>query len=534
MHPCLNVDEILRIVTCQLLKLEAKATAVSLACCCRNFGDPVLDELWETQDRLTPLLKCLPEGVWEEEEDGSLVSQLAIAVYPLLKYSFPQFFQRIPTKAEWADLRKYTRRVKNIEVLPSTDPLTSEILLALQFRTANEPFLPRLKRFECKEPTEAFIPFIPFFLSPTTIEIDITFRSDTPTMIVAPVIGRLSTLCPELNFVTLKDLGRDPVITDAVSEMLLACNQDSLQTFFVDSPLTEEAREVLFQLPKLSGLWIVIQGNTRLLPVSLPSLKEIDVEFDSSLDWLQGFRGVTFERLEEVYFRSESEQIGDLLREFESVALTMSVQNTLSVFWFHTSRSWVPNYSSLLSFKQLKTLEIQFSCDDGCFSTVDDEIIASLAQAMPKLEILKLGEEPCETPAGVTVNGLVTLTSSCPHLSRLAIHFQADSLVSAANTASTTSLDDTLVVKREDCALTVLEVGEIPIPSGSAMTVTLVLLQIFPHILNIEYTNQGWKAVAEHIKSFRQIGTFIRRIGKVHFQVQLSLALNHALPGGPN
>ena len=73
MHPCLNVDEILRLLACELVAAEAKATAVSLACCCKNFEDPVLDVLWESQDRLTPLLKCFPQEVWKEE-DGSFVS----------------------------------------------------------------------------------------------------------------------------------------------------------------------------------------------------------------------------------------------------------------------------------------------------------------------------------------------------------------------------------------------------------------------------------------------------------------------------
>jgi hypothetical protein len=153
---------------------------------------------------------------------------------------------------------------------------------------------------------------------------------------------------------------------------------------------------------------------------------------------------------------------------------------------------------------------------------------------MPKLEILKLGGKPCATPAGVTVNGLVALTSRCLHLSRLLVHFQVDSLISAAESASTTLPDDALVVKREDCVLTVLEVGKIPIRSRSVVTVALVLLQIFPHIFNIEYTNQEWKTVAEIVKSFRQIGTFIGRIGEVHFHIESASTLNHTLQGGPN
>ena len=73
MHPCLSVDEILRLLAFKLVASGAKATTVSLACCCRSFEDPVLDVLWETQDGLTPLLKCLPQDVWHEQ-DEKLVS----------------------------------------------------------------------------------------------------------------------------------------------------------------------------------------------------------------------------------------------------------------------------------------------------------------------------------------------------------------------------------------------------------------------------------------------------------------------------
>jgi len=68
MHPCLSVDEILRLFACELVGSEAKATAVALACCCKSFEEPVLDVLWEKQERLTPLLKCNPRDVWEGQD----------------------------------------------------------------------------------------------------------------------------------------------------------------------------------------------------------------------------------------------------------------------------------------------------------------------------------------------------------------------------------------------------------------------------------------------------------------------------------
>ena len=75
MHACLNVDEILRLLVCELVGSEANATAVSFACCCKKIREPALDGLWKTQDQLTPLLKCFPQDVWEET-DGDFVSQV--------------------------------------------------------------------------------------------------------------------------------------------------------------------------------------------------------------------------------------------------------------------------------------------------------------------------------------------------------------------------------------------------------------------------------------------------------------------------
>jgi hypothetical protein len=72
MHPCLRVDEIIRLVAHKLVDSEAEGTAASLACCCKSFEEPVLDVLWVVQLGLTPLLKCLPEDTWEDS--GKFVS----------------------------------------------------------------------------------------------------------------------------------------------------------------------------------------------------------------------------------------------------------------------------------------------------------------------------------------------------------------------------------------------------------------------------------------------------------------------------
>ena len=77
--------------------------------------------------------------------------------------------------------------------------------------------------------------------------------------------------------------------------------------------------------------------------------------------------------------------------------------------------------------------------------------------------------------------------------------------------------DDETVDRRVDCALTDLEVGEIPIPAQSSLTITLVLLQIFPGILNVKHTNRERKVVGKTIKDFRRIRSLVNRTRPAYY-----------------
>ena len=402
----------------------------------------------------------------------------------------------------------------------SLDLITPDVLLALQLRTGNEPLLPRLRSFRCKGVTEGFIPSIPLFLSSNTTDIVIRFALNSPAVMVASTVPRLSILCPNLERIFLFDLPRDPAITEAVSEMLLACNRDTLREFSAISPLTEEARGLLYRLPKLCRLRTAMQGPVLLPPVKLPSLIELFLEYDQGYEWLQRFGGTALGgKLRYVTFhaRSGSTRVTNFLEVFRSVALTTSAQNTLSRFCFRTLQSWNPNYSSLLVFKHLTELEVEFSCQVDCSSRVSDNVIISLAESMPRLKILQLGGPPCRAPTGVTFKGLVALACRCLQLTRLCIHFQAHGLANATtSTEPPPPSEHAAASPRTICALTDLEVGEAPIPQRAAFAVAITLLQIFPQLLHIKYGNPQWKNVADAIKLFRRIGGHVHHASKMH------------------
>ena len=288
------------------------------------------------------------------------------------------------------------------------------------------------------------------------------------------------------------------MIAASVSTMLLANNRDTLQCLRVDSPLTDEACEAVYTLPALRNLSAVIKKGNSLPTVVLPNLTELDVEYDHDHGWLQGFRGATLGKLASVTFRPEHKPMDNFLDAFEKVALTTSIRDTLSRFCLHTSYPWNPNYSSLLPFTQLTYIAIGFSCDGGCPSTVDDDIITDLARTIPKLETLELGGVPCrEVRTGVTAKGLAVLAHHCPDLSSLRMHFQVASLGMAPDTGAT--------ALRRGCALRDLEVGEIPMPEELVLAAALTLGRIFPHMECIYSVDDNWEKVVDAICDSREV-----------------------------
>ena len=419
------------------------------------------------------------------------------------KNSTRQSFERCPATMEWARFRKYARSMRELDEHGTLDSSSRKILSVIQLNTIDEPLFPNLKTLYLYWIEEMYIPFIPLFLSPSTTSITLRFEPNIPEAIIASTITILPILCPNLQAIILSPPS-DPLITAAISRMLLTTNRNTLQELDVDSPLTKEASEVLYGLPNLRSLSMAIERETPLPPASLPNLTELAITCDNEDGWPRLFHGATFGKLEDVKFYPQSGHIGDFLGAFEKTALSSSLQNTLSSFLVQTPSSWNPNYSSLLPFTQLVDLEIRFSCDAGCSSTVDDDIVVSLSQAMPKLEYLGLGAEPCrQTTDGVTTKGLLALAHHCPELLNLRVHLQVASLSdppvtpgmvpAAGPTASWTN-----------CALTRLEVGKTPVPKGSAMTITLTLLRIFPRLDCIIFINEGWWEVANAIDRYRK------------------------------
>ena len=416
-----------------------------------------------------------------------------------------QSFKRLPTTVEWARFRKYARRMRELSNRGTPSSPSLEVLSVIQSFVINEPLFPNLKTFCFLGIEEMFIPFIHLFLSPITTSINLSFKSNLPKATVASMVMTLPILCPNLQAITLGSLRGDPTIAAAVSGMLLVANRNALRLLSVECPLTEEASEVICKLPNLRSLSVVVGRRTSLPPASLPGLAKLVIKCDNEDGWPRLFHGATFGKLESVTFYPRSEEIGDFLGAFERAALSSSLQNTLSRFYIPAQRPWNPTYSSLLPFTQLVDLEIGFSCDGGCSSRVDDDIVIGLSRAMPKLKYLALGDAPCgRSTTGITTKGLLTLAHHCPKLWSLRVHLQVASLSEPSRIPGMVR-NAGPAASWTDCTLTDLSVGKTPVPERSAMTIALTLLRIFPRLDCIMFIDEGWEEVENAINCSREI-----------------------------
>ena len=124
---------------------------------------------------------------------------------------------------------------------------------------------------------------------------------------------------------------------------------------------------------------------------------------------------------------------------------------------------------------------------------------------MPKLESLELGNTPCgQIAGGITTKGLLALARQCPKLYTLRVHLRVASLCEPPAVPGMVR-NAGPVASWTGCALMQLEVGEAPVPEGSAIIIALTLLQIFPQLNYIASNVKRWGEVEDAISRFREI-----------------------------
>ena len=170
-----------------------------------------------------------------------------------------------------------------------------------------------------------------------------------------------------------------------------------------------------------------------------------------------------------------------------------------------------------LSFKSLTSLKVLSECSPNLCHTFDltDDDIDMLTKAMPRLESLAIGEEPCGVPSQITFKSLYTISRQCPRLTTLQIHFNPALFVTKVETDSQNGdvalgFPDLKTPPSELCSVTTIDVGSIPLPpeSNTSYIMALGLLGVFPRLEKLECDDGDWDDIDDLIGVCRRMGRF--------------------------
>ena len=81
MHPCLYITEIVTEIF-EYCALFGPSPLARLARTCHVFRESALDILWRELDDFSPLVKCLPPELWQEDECSSDLGESICLVRP--------------------------------------------------------------------------------------------------------------------------------------------------------------------------------------------------------------------------------------------------------------------------------------------------------------------------------------------------------------------------------------------------------------------------------------------------------------------
>ena len=269
-------------------------------------------------------------------------------------------------------------------------------------------------------------------------------------------------------------------LTEEISAFIIG-RGESLREFHSNLALSPEAVAHLVNLPNLRN-WTTEQKPPRVTalfhngipgsPISLlPSLKSIQLRGDAALEWLPLFN-TTKNR------GPPSTVVGGNLSHLRYTHSTLPINSTL--------------LSKLLPLTDLVEVTLDLRCMSsgavGCASRFSDQDVEVLALALPKLEVLVLGEAPCgANTCSTTILSLLFLSIHCASLKQLNVHFRMTTIAMDVMAMVGYAYSHGLH-QRPKCALGILVAGnQIPLLADYEFAlVSMGISTIFPSLTRIQ------------------------------------------------
>ena len=303
----------------------------------------------------------------------------------------------------------------------------------------------------------------------------------------------------------------------------MQCNPYRLRKYNIDSPISSAALKHIIQLPSLEEFWLVVdslQLPDPLPVIVFPSLRLLNVECNGDHAWLKLLPAIGSPVLTSIFVECLGLDVAQFMNAFKLITAECHMQERLQEFRIQSQDEFKISpeiISCASSFKNLTSFKVLSECSRVC-QTFDltDSHIDLLTKAMPRLESLAIGGEPCGIPSQITFKSLYTISRLCPRLTSLRIHFNPMLFVSNVDSDSGSrdvdlGLPDHPTPLPDLCSVTVIEVGNTPLPSedNTSYIMALGLLGVFPKLEKIQYDDAEWEEVDELIGVCRRMGRFV-------------------------
>ncbi|KAG2069548.1 hypothetical protein BDR04DRAFT_1156577 [Suillus decipiens] len=398
-----------------------RESLLALALTCKSFAGPALDLLWRHLGGLDPLIKCLPQSLWEQ--DGKKLE-----------------FQRTMTLDDWSIFCKYNHRVRSLfnqcHKEYSKDTICStDIWRALNHPPFSLPLLPNLTSLTWTETSDETFHYIQLFVTPklTMLNISVSYYSLTFSPAEQSILSSIAKSCPSISYLDL-DFGQDrDESTELVENTATLLQSWSQLISSKTGTVSEAAITYLSNLPSLRVLKFtlpstVISVDTQKLlgRPAFCALQELDISC-KNMEFLDAFlkqlaitpkvlsftitHGVGSARALPALISRLCNLCADNLLQQVQLSITDRPAN------INTSIE-AASFQPLFAFRDLR--KFNFTMYGHCVTRMDDAALLEMAKAWPLLEDLAIPGYP-GLGHQVSPHAFVSLLSHCPRLVSVAI-----------------------------------------------------------------------------------------------------------------
>ncbi|KAF7977685.1 hypothetical protein HWV62_2930 [Athelia sp. TMB] len=495
MHHTLRISEVLSHIFdyALLTPNDGRLRALrSLALTCKAFEDPALTILWRNMVSLVPLVKCLPEELWEIEIDNNGNSIL--------------YTKGSPNASDVRRLQKYARLIRHLhlgsEDTSSRVRLDAGVLKALPFQTGQ--ILPSLLTLALTESDDQELESLHLLIGEKLTTFVLEFAAERCDEEAGGellrALGNISKSLEDL------EISAGPQTSSSLSIALsnAVCNLSHIHRY--SSPcisLGSDAFAHLSSMPDLRVLEVApLTGGfeSPLPPFPFPALRELTIwtkRLPKSTEMMGYLHPIHLETL--IIHAEETPSSFDVAEFFTNLRQHCSWTSLKRFYGFQDEfqdDSTDDNVQTLDSLRPLLSFHnLEYVWMNGCmsFENANDAFVREMAEAWPRLRELDFGSTSCwGLPSRVTLDGLLAFCECCPGLRVLGVTFDASSDVSPLSSR------DEWATPPRSTRMKSLQVGHSRIRVDQVGAVAAFLQQVFPELSELtcweEHDGPGWSA----------------------------------------